>query len=168
MYIDFKNWDSNKINQYINYSLYKKTNNSSIEELEKEIINTFVSSAIYLRDKNMFFNVLRSKKIKSYKDLAVFRKELTIKDIEILFSHPVFLFHYTKALIRLFKKSDNEFEIQMVENCKNELVKTLKGIESWEDIPFRSVTNLLRKSRSDCMSILEEVCYGVYSKLKEI
>lgn len=165
MYIDFNNWEYKKIKEMMDYKYFKGRETEIIKN-QRDLLFVFIKSVLLLRDKGIYFNYMKSKNISKVSDIYKYNKEsISLKDIQMLFSHPVILFNYTYCLKRVFKHSNNKEELEIIENCCKEVVKYIEGVNEWNEIPYRSLTNILKRYPTNAIYELEKILHELFNRL---
>ena len=87
---------------------------------EEELFFSFLQVLIYLRDKDMYFRILKSINIENENDLILYKSNIEFKDIILIFSSSYICFEFCYSLKRVFE-NDKQLMIY-VDKCLNLLL----------------------------------------------
>lgn len=129
---------------------------------EEELFFSFLQVLIYLRDKDMYFRILKSINIENENDLILYKSNIEFKDIILIFSSSYICFEFCYCLKRVFE-NDKQLMIY-VDKCLNLLIKNVKYINN-NRIPYDSYEFYLENNPKDCMDDLNELIYSINKKI---
>jgi hypothetical protein len=129
---------------------------------EEELFFSFLQVLIYLRDKNMYFKILKSIYIENKNDVLLHKTNIEFKDIILIFSSSYICFEFCYCLKRVFE-NDKQF-IVYIDKCLDLLIKNVKYINN-NRIPYDSYEFYLENNPKDCMDDLNELIYSINKKI---